>query len=483
VGFIAQLEKIYQRFADHNFVHILSWNGKKIEMENRWKVVLSNGRSPIIDQTIHQMGVTRDYLVFVETSFKFSLENILPYQKQENNLANDLKILLADFLDTPQYPYSKLYIVKRKDLKPNPEPNNNWWSKILGKNKYNIPTVIAQEVTLKPEFSHFIVDYNNQDNLITLHAAHLAASDIAEYIRIFDRSAFDDRDRRESGDIYDDPELTCRLQKLAGSVVSPMDVSRVGCWVINGETGKIVKYKLDSNLELTWSTAFYIYQDKKPTEKYTDIFWNSWGCWPDTLTARTVEAYEDYPPRQVQVSDVLALTYNGIPSSLCHVKIQRDPNSKTVTNIAIDKQNFFKFDKHHLGTSSQFVPRPNAKDQTDGYIVSVVLTSDEFFSKPQPGDDPNWSKNSEIWIFDAQNLSAGPLYKLSHPLLNIGFTIHATWLENAVSPQRLDYQIKPDFDCLIDQQPEEFQERIQQLFDTEVYPEFPQYNSENKPED
>ncbi|MGL5808187.1 MAG: carotenoid oxygenase family protein, partial [Xenococcaceae cyanobacterium] len=78
----------------------------------------------------------------------------------------------------------------------------------------------------------------------------------------------------------------------------------------------------------------------------------------------------------------------------------------------------------------------------------------------------------EIWIFDAQNLQQGALYKLSHPKLNFGFTVHTTWLKEAVSPSPRKYNIREDYDYLIDGQPPELRERIRQLFEEEIYPNF-----------
>ena len=126
-----------------------------------------------------------------------------------------------------------------------------------------------------------------------------------------------------------------------------------------------------------------------------------------------------------------------------------------------------------LGTSTQFVPRPDAQDQTDGYLVSVVITSDEFLSDNNDVENNlNWSINTEIWIFDARKLADGPIYRLSHSKLNMGFTFHTTWLKEAISPPARDYDTKEDYDYLIQQQTPELRDKIQDLFNKEVYPNF-----------
>ena len=474
ISFLGLLEKISRTLrGGYDFVHLMVWDGKQVGIKGKWNIVLPGSRPLKIDQTVHQMGLTKDYLVFAETSFKFSLENILAYQK--NYLATAFKVLLADFIDYPQYPTTKLFVVKRSDLAATAIDYQKSPDAASGKSRNAIPKVVAKEVELAPEFSHFIVDYENPNNQIVAYVDHLAATDVAEYIRIFDRSAFDNRDRDDKKDKYDDPDLTTRTQKLAGSVVSPMDASRIGRCVIDGETGKVVDKQLVSDIKLNWSTAFYVCPDQRPTMKYTDIFWNSWGCWPDTLTERNVAAYERYSERLVPVEEVLDITYKGVPSSLCHLKIRTDSNNKT--KIEIDPDNYYLFNNHYLGTSAQFIPRPNAEDQTDGYIACVVLTSDEFLSQStEENNDPEWSQNSEIWIFDARKLAQGPLYKLSHPKLNIGFTIHSSWIAQAKSPsQHLDYDVREDHEYLVQQlikNEPELGEKIRQLFDEEIYPNF-----------
>ena len=481
----------------HDFVHLISWSGKEVKIEpgRKWNVVLPGNRPIRIDQTTHQMGITKNYIVFVETSFKFSLENTFPFQR--SSLATSFKILLMDFFNYPQYHYTKLYIVKRSDLTEATTVKSSGFKSKSEK----LPTVVAREVELDPEFSHYLVDYDDRDNQIVLYASHLAGTDIAEYIRIYERSAYDDRDSDEPEDIFDDPDLTSRLHKLAGNIVSPMDISRVGRWVIDGETGEVVdrqqfpdksdRDELDRQLAahhtdpqnnpidikylLTWSTAFYVCPDHRPTNKYTDIFWNSWGCWPDTLTYRAVEAYDNDRPHLVDPKNVVKLTYKGVPSCLFQLKIRTDDEQKT--KIEVDPDNYYQFSNRYLGTSSQFIPRPNAKDQTDGYIVCVVLTSDEFLSQSDRDDnDPQWSQNSEIWIFDARKLNQGPLYKLSHPKLNIGFSFHTTWMQEAKSPsKRLDYDVREDYEYLVQDvianQPE-LGSKIRELFDEEIYPNF-----------
>ena len=491
---IVQITRLLR--GGYDFVHLLVWDGKQVKVEKTWNVVLPGNRPLRIDQTVHQMGISKNYLLFAETSFKFSLENTMPFAN--NSILNSLIVFLTDFLNYPQYPSTKLYIVNKKDLQSD---NTNKSNNIFDRDRFkDLPKVVATPIEITPEFSHYVVDYDDTGDRIIIYAGHLAASDIAEYIRIYDRSAYDDRDRDDLDDIYDDPELTARLQKLAGNIISPTDISRLGRLEIDAKTGTLIDHQMFPNRDcseeidrqiaerqkdpidnqidpkylLTWSTAFYVYPDRRPTSNLTDIFWNNWGAWPDTLTTRTLLAYEDYPQRIVDVERAKSLIYEGIPSSLCHLKVNKNDDGVT---IELNEDNYYQFDKRNLGTSAQFIPRPNAKDQTDGYIVCMVLTSDRLLSQPTNEDnDPQWSQNSEVWIFDAQNLNQGALYKLSHPKLNIGFSFHTTWLPKVESPKRkLPYEVDKDYDPLVEtlmKNQSDLSAEIRQLFDREIYPHF-----------
>ncbi|MEL6909258.1 MAG: carotenoid oxygenase family protein [Cyanobacteria bacterium J06643_13] len=483
----------------HDFVHLVEWDGEQVEIGKKWNIVLPYNRPLRIGQTVHQMGITQDYIVFAETSFKFSLENAIPFQR--SSLLSSFVIFITDFLNYPQFPSTNLYIVSKADLARESTSLLTRITNLFDRTEFkHLPKVVARKVEIQPEFSHYLLDYDNDQDQIVLHASHLAAADIAEYIHIYDRSAYGDRDTDELGDIYNDPELTYRLQKLAGNVVGPLDISRLGRLVIDAKQGKVIEQRLfpdetnrweinqqlaDHNLDprnqidpkylLTWSTAFYIYPDHRPTRRLTDIFWNSWGAWPDTLTTRAIEAYQDYPGRLVDLQKVIDLTYEGIPSSICHLKITSDPGQGT--QIELNEDNFYQFDKRCLGTSSQFIPRPGSEDQTDGYIVCAVLTGDRFLAQPTEADnDPDWSQNSEIWVFDAQALNQGPLYKLSHPKLNIGFSFHTTWMSEVKSPERrLAYDVRQDHEELVEElikcQPA-IEDPVRQLFEEEIYPHF-----------
>lgn len=400
-------------------IYLLRWQGKASKLReqpatfDRWDVVNEKGHPLKIRQTLHQMGITQDYIVLADTAFKFSLGEVLPFL--HDDVVDHIEMLANDFLDSPQLPYTDLYIVRRADLTADKK------------------SVKSRHIRIDFPMAHYLVDYDNPDGKIVLHAAHNCATDPAETLRSSDQS------------IYSDLGLTASLRKLAGSVTGPTDVSRLGCHVIDVENATVTSH-LVYDIHHTWATAFYAYRPEQETSQFEDIYWNSWGCWTDILSRHIFNLYKNYDGRIVPLGDpnepqneaqptLLSLTAKGVPSSIVRVHISRGDNGQPT---GIELQDFYQFPEGYLGTSMQFVPKANATGSRAGYLVCVVLKSDEM----------NVDKN-EIWIFDAEkeNLGGKPICCLTHPAMNVGFTLHTTWMAPR-SPQPAPsstYDVQQDY--------------------------------------
>lgn len=237
-----------------------------------------------------------------------------------------------------------------------------------------------------------------------------------------------------------------------------MDASRLGCWVIDVEnetaTPPAFLPECDSRQNL-WSLALYTGDEFQPLQ-ITDLYWNCWGAWPELYSQSAFDLYEYYPNRIVSVPEIVnKIIKYGKPANLLRLHIDR---SESTDRPKLTLEDCYNFPPGYFGNSPQFVPRAGSKDPTDGYC-SVVLFSDNLLSD-----------NNELWIFDAKNLSAGPRYRLSHPRLNIGVTIHTTWLSKLETPPiREDYSVRKDYQDAVNQTRSE---AIKTLFEEDVYPYF-----------
>lgn len=148
--------KLRKSFTD-DFVDLVRWDGSG--SLQKWNV-LHNGSSIKITQSIHQMAVTEDYLVLLDTAFKVSVGELLPSVNKK--IYKSIEKFLKNSLVQPQLSDNSFYIIRRSDLKPEKSYVN------------------AKKVTVPGEAAHFLADYKNPEDLITLHLSHVCGWDAAE---------------------------------------------------------------------------------------------------------------------------------------------------------------------------------------------------------------------------------------------------------------------------------------------------------------
>ncbi len=434
-GSVGVLLTILEKFLDSSIVgqgdrvYLNRWMGSGTTVE-QWEVLQPNGRPLKIRQSMHQMGLTKDYIVLSDSAFKLLLEDLIPILNSDDPLIlQDVEKFLEKIredLSYPQLPYTDLYIVPRSQLKPGTK------------------TVTAKHVRLKPETAHFLVEYDNPDDKITLFVAHTAASDPSEFLRVKDTSA------------VGDPSTTQALKDRSGMFSSPMDVNRIGCWTIdaskNSPSAKSIFLSKSESEQYLWSLALYAWRGFQP-DRFTEIYWNCWGAWSDLLSEFVFEMYEDYRDRWVSTSQMKQIVEQGKPANLLRMHIDRSSTSPSQLKI----EDAYNFPPGYFGNSPQFIPRPGTDDPKEGYLICVVLFSDNLLTD-----------KSELWIFDAKDLAIGPRYRLSHPKLNIGITVHSTWLSQLESPPvRDDYDIRQDYPPTL----------MTDLFEEDIYPHFDRPNT------
>ncbi|MBW4513559.1 MAG: carotenoid oxygenase family protein [Scytonematopsis contorta HA4267-MV1] len=423
--------QLYVRFIERltnlkieNFVYLISWDGAGAL--ERWKLVLPDGSSVPINQSMHQIGITRDYIVLMDTAFTTGLEQVLNNPFPENK---KVEVQLRNLLEGAVSPDSILYIVRRADLKAGQFPAYD----------NQEVEVVVQKVVLPLETAHFLLDYDNPQGNITLHAAHICGMNVGEWIRQYDVSAYNPQNPV--------PSYLCGMEN------NETDIGRLGRYVINGETGNILSSHLISDAECTWGVELFAYPERypktgQPLERLEDIYWTSLGLWKDLMTKFIVDTYKDYKYRQVPLSKVLNFANKGVPAYLFRLHA-----SPTEALKIIDR---YKFPPGHITSSPQFIPRRNAEKATDGYIICTV-----------------WYENkNEFWLFNANDLSKGPLCKLSHPSLDFAFTLHTAWLPT-IGRRKANYYIKvrEDYKELVRQVSQKHPD-IKDLFEQEVYPHF-----------
>jgi carotenoid cleavage dioxygenase-like enzyme len=407
----------------NDFVYLIRWDGTGYL--ERWKLLLPDGSPVRIKQTIHQIGVTKDYVILMDTSFITGIEQVLnnPWPKNKK-----IEETLRELLESPNLPNSSVYLVSRWDLKAGQHPAYS--DKEV--------TVIAKKLVIPLPAAHFLVDYENPDGKITLHVAHIASWDVAEWIRKYDLSAY--------------PPYHPIAKRVYSMEPNEMDISRLGRYVIDGNRGEVIQSNVIYSSPYTWGTGLYTYRDRlssgRQPKRLDNIYWISFGLWQETMTKFLYDLYKDAPYRAVALEDLLDLAKQGVPSSLFRLHTLDD---------SLKIADSYQFPRGYIGSSPQFIPRHGSEDNSQGYIICTVFT-------PQ---------NNEFWIFDGGNLAHGPLTKLGHQALNFGFSLHTAWLPKIGRRQgSYNVPVKLDFQELVnDSSPD-----IQKLFEDKIYPYFPSDN-------
>jgi hypothetical protein len=409
------------------FTYIVRYrfNSKKFE---RWRLVLPNGEPVIIQQAVHQMALTENYIIVGDIAFKIELSQIFaPYlfggiRKYSVQIGYWLSLIFLKLIQP--LPYANLYLVKRSDL-DEPTPSGK------------MPTITAIQIVLPREVTHFVTDYRNPDDKITLMSAHNGGWDVTEWIGEYDQSVSPNCQEKTSMmtrgiemlagvnkglDKID--RVKCLRKELRGMQPSPVDLNSVARYTIDAKTGAVLEAHFFSDAgdnptkRNTWSLSVNTHRnlsrdsELETEEKITSLYWMGWGFSWETIPKRIYRAYQD---RENHVIPIEGIPKTDMPISLFRLDTEQ-------TKI-IDS---FEFPIGYLARSPQFVPSkepcPPGKDiATHGYIVCIIMSDAE-------PDNPHSVAKDEVWVFHADDFTGKPIYRLSHPDISLGLTIHSTWI-------------------------------------------------------
>ncbi|WP_019498717.1 carotenoid oxygenase family protein [Pseudanabaena sp. PCC 6802] len=421
----------------------------------RWRLVRRDNHKPVaIQQTMHQMGITEDYIILADIAFKMEFSQIfspfiLGWIHDDFWMLPGLKWLryqVGSFLNAcflrliKPKPFTQFYIVNRKDLDTIPGGSVE--------NTEDLPTLEVTPITLPKEVSHYAVDYQNPDGQILIQVAHNNNWDATEWITEFETS---------------NPNKPLRTD-LKGINAGTMDLGSLAKYTIDAKTGAVNRVgnlvvDRDKN---TWSPSVYTHRElcrdraTESSQTVKNIFWMSWGFSWEIIPGRVYEAYKQGNNRTLPIEQMPS---DDKPMSLVRL-------DTTTMQIA----DYFEFPFGHFVRSPQFIPSselcPADRDiSVHGYVVCLVL-----------GDSPEGKPKDEYWVFHAYDLKGKPIYRLSHEELQLGLTIHSTWIPNlqrdkyseAERQQLREDSVRRDYEELVDRACLSGRKK-RELFDTVVY--------------
>lgn len=401
------------RFIPDTFTDLVRWDGEGAF--ERWRLVLPNGREVAIQQSIHQIAVTREHVLVLETGFKIGLQSGFSDTPPPDLVDRALRAILT----RPQLPTTTLYVVPRASLNSSAPTGDD-----------GVRRVECRAVSFPLESDHFVADYDDAGGRVTVHLAHSPATDLSEWVRPYDVSAYDGRGL--------DPALNGML------AVGAMDVGRFGRYVIDAHRGTVVDTQVIADERTSWALALYagagLNTDAAPPEKIESIYWCAEGCFPELLTEFVFDLYEDYPHRLVPSSEIRAMGEVGRPSAV-----------HRLDTAGLRLADRYVLPDGVMAGSLQYVPR--GPGPTEGYLVGTMYTP----------------ARTELWVLDAADLAAGPVCKLASGDWRIGFSLHTAWLPS-IAPRTSSYRIlqRDELSGAVSQLPGS--DRLAQAFEDDLYP-------------
>lgn len=417
-GAVENLERklgLHQQELPEDFLYAVRWDGTG-ELE-RYRVVDETGKPLVVHQTMHQIAVTKNWLVLMDTSMKVTLDQ--SYNSPLGNL-RFLERALRAATTSAQSPYTRLYLIRRSEMS--------------GDSPHGERRVTARTVQVPLEAVHFLANYDDTGDEIVLHVAHDCAQDIAEWVRDFDLNQF--TPGRSPKALWGVPNVT------------PLDVHRLARYRIHAPTGSVRDTQIVSDPVHMWGLSLYggvgLNTLEPQPEKLHGMFHVALGFQPGLVTRFIYDLYEDYPFRQTSLAELDRIASSGgKPASIFYFDLD--------TYQVVDS---FMLEGLSMAGAIQFVPKAghSPANPRDGYLLAMAISDGR----------------REIWIFDAANLAGGPVCKLHSPELVFGATLHSFYLPKVMS-RSSPYRISPrdDYGPRI-----AFRPLIQQLFEDHVYPQF-----------
>lgn len=421
------------------FLNLLCWTGDG-PLTN-WTLSDQHGSKLAIYECMHQMGLTQDYIVLTDCSFKFALDMLFDNPFPESKV---IERLIRRLATVRMEPFTTTYIVRRRELTAGG----------------GIATAYRLDKPIPLETIHYSCNYANPNGEITLIGIHNAATCIAEWVRTFDKRALDRKPV--------DPDYYSLF------AVGSMDISRIGKWTLDGENLRLLEdkskvygnagnYDQENLGPNTWAISLYGYRGilsaEEPVREIKKLWFLTDGTVKNLLTEFVYNLYKDYKHREISLDLIKRLTEKELPFGMTRLNVE-----------TMQPEEYFQFDRNVFPRGVEFIskktPSPGVMPELDGYLVSPVQVGNSTVNPT--------AYSSEFWIFDAQNISQGPICKLTHPKIKFAFTLHTSWIpEINSSDQEFTIPVRSDYDEVLKNLELGFDRKfLEEFFEKNVYPHF-----------
>jgi len=364
------------------FFQLVRWRGPGA-LEH-FQPVDDHGEPVLIEQCVHQIAVTREYVILQDSAFLFEMRQMAMDALQGLIPGVALRGLLGGRGMLAQRPTSVFHIIRRRDLAGGGGPVDA---------PRPVPSV---RVEIPGESVHFFAQYEDDDGALTLIVPHTPTLDVSECIRRGDRMLDGGR-----ADEFAGLPAPCALTPgtIAVHTVDPRSGAVRSTRTVVGEQ--------------LWGLGLATRAPEDPRRPLEVVFFNTSGFFRELVPQRVVKAYAG------RVDEAL------MPDG-------RSPHLLAF-EVASGELTDYMCPNGWALLSPVFVPRRGDPTERAGYVVCVAHAA---ANVPREVD----TSGEELWIFASEDIARGPICRLGHPALDFSFTVHATWVA-ALRASPRDYRV------------------------------------------
>lgn len=430
-----------------SFTHVAKWNSGSGAMEHFQLLDADTGQPLVIQETLHQLQVTKNHVVLLESAFRVNFWTLILNGLTHLGVSEWLLDALTADAD---YPFARFWVVDKSELEGGGGPDAP-------------KPVVARGFPIAGEGWHFAADYEDDDGL-RIFVLHTPTADISHYLG-------------EGQPMLDGSKARAELDGWFTNY--GLRPGSVGVHRIDLDSGDVTSAWL-ADEKFTWGLGVHAYRylEKPWKAKLQRIFINSGGFYRGGVPKAFYDLYAARAPR-----------VDELPVDKPASVFALDPIDRTIDGWNLP-EGWISWVPTYLppvvweGGQAQEQPKVAT---TEGFLMVVAV------SDPTP-DLPEGSSGTEIWIFDAGDIAKGPVCRLGHPDLTVGLAVHSCWVgtEDGYGPGPA-WDVKEDYD--LDAMRQAYESivpdwlpgkrlarwglrkwvrwsEIAELFETEIYPRF-----------
>jgi len=374
------------------FTHLIRWH--KAGALEHFQIIDDHGDPVVIEQCIHQIALTKNYVILQDSAFVVEMRQMVFDAAQLLMPGMPFRDLFGGSQMRAQRPTTVLYLVPRKALR------------LRSGGHAEDPThVRAVRVEIPGESVHFFAQWDDSESL-ELIIPHTPTLDVSEWVH-------------EGELMVDGSRATSEIAGM--QIPCALTQGSIAVHTLDPRTGEMLGARILRNDE-TWGLALGTHAPGPQDQRLEVLYFNTSGFAPELVPQRVLKTYQD-----------------RVDSALMPIKSGRLPRLLAF-EIATGKLTSYLCPRGWSMLSPTFVPRRDSTGPRDGYVVCIAHSAD---SVPRP----NGTSGEEVWIFDAADITAGPLCRLGHTELDFAFTVHSTWVpELRPSPKNYRVSVANDLD-------------------------------------